>query len=292
MRAMSRARIHRLLENAESGDRISRLVDLGLAAFIVANVIALLVESTYPDDVPVPWGFDAFEVLSVIVFSAEYLLRLWSAPESPRYAGTGARLRWACSPLAIIDLLAIAPTLVGWFAPVPLDLRAVRALRLLRILRVARLGRYSIAMQAIADAVREKRNELVSAVFVVLVMLIVASTLMYHVEHATNQRSFPSIPAAMWWGIATLTTVGYGDVVPVTPIGKLLGAGIAILGIGVFALPAAILSSAFTERLQRLAGRARDPVTAPPAQCPHCGKQLSGQGALGHDRESSPTQHS
>ncbi len=96
----------------------------------------------------------------------------------------------------------------------------------------------------------------------------------------------------MWWGIATLTTVGYGDVVPVTPIGKLLGAAIAILGIGVFALPAAILSSAFTERLQRLAGRARDPVTAPPAQCPHCGKQLSGQGALGHDRESSPTQHS
>ncbi|MBI5851983.1 MAG: ion transporter [Planctomycetes bacterium] len=282
---MNRARIHRLLESADPADRTGRIAGCALAALILANVAALLLESTWPDDDALPAAFGRFEAISVAVFTVEYLLRLWSAPESPDFAGRFGRLRWICSPLALIDLLAITPALAGFVLPSTLDLRALRALRLMRILRILRLGRYSIAMQAIAEAVREKRSELASAVFVVLVMLVVASTLMFHVEHGQNGKSFPSIPAAMWWGIATLTTVGYGDVVPVTGLGKLLGAMIAILGIGVFALPAAILSSAFTERLSRHAR----PAAA--TRCPHCGKPLLADTAAGHDGEGEATPH-
>ncbi|MFO1053308.1 MAG: ion transporter [Planctomycetota bacterium] len=265
---MLRKTVHRLLEIAEDGDRASRVVDVALGILILANVAALIVESMEPDEAVHPHFYAVFETFSVVVFAVEYALRLWSAPEDPRFVGAGGRLRYVFTPTALVDLIAIAPTMLSWFLPMQGDLRVVRALRLFRIARLAKLGRYSSAMQAIGGAIREKASELASVVFVLLVLLTVCSTMMYHVEHEANPQAFPSIPAAMWWGIATLTTVGYGDVVPSTGFGKVLGASIAILGIGVFALPAAILSASFSDRL-----RSKREAAAPRC-CPHCGERI------------------
>jgi voltage-gated potassium channel len=263
-----RRRVFQLLEVGAASDPASRAVDLGIGLLILANVLALLWESTEAAGADLSF-YRTFEQVSVTVFGLEYLLRLWVAPEHPAFRGVVlGRLRWTLSPLALLDLLAILPALLSPLWASGVDLRAVRALRILRILRIAKLGRYSIAMQAIARALREKSSELASVVFLLLVVLTVASSMMYYVEHDANPGAFPSIPAAMWWGIATLTTVGYGDVVPTTGLGKLLGAGIAILGIGLFALPAAILSSSFTEQLRRAARPQRD------RRCPHCGEDL------------------
>jgi voltage-gated potassium channel len=166
--------------------------------------------------------------------------------------------------MAIVDLLAILP----FYAPmvVRLDLRFLRALRLIRILRLLKLGRYSQAMQTIARVVVAKKEELLVTAFVVFILLLLGSAGLYYAEHDAQPEAVPSIPAAMWWGVVTLSTVGYGDIVPVTPAGRFLGAVVALLGIGMFALPTGILGAAFVEEVRRRRAATR--------VCPHCGRSL------------------
>lgn len=245
-----------------------RVVQTGIMALIILNLAAVALEtvSTEVDGKWAPLGeryalqFHALEWFSVAVFTIEYLLRVWSVTADPRFARPFlGRLRYMATPLALVDLLAILPSFfqVGGF-------RAARALRLMRLFRVFKLGHYSRAMRSLAGVVRRKRAELGITVFLVGVLLVLASTLMYHIENEAQPDKFSSIPATMWWGIITLTTVGYGDIFPVTPAGKVLGGVVAMFGIGLVALPAAILASAF---LEELAGP-RDPP-----RCPHCGKE-------------------
>jgi voltage-gated potassium channel len=162
-----------------------------------------------------------------------------------------------------VDLLAILPTLLMWGG---VDLRVLRVLRLTRMLRLAKLGRYSKAVQTLGQVVRLKREELILSLVLMLFMLVVASSLMFMVESQQQPEAFSSIPATMWWTVMTLTTVGYGDVFPITTAGKLLASGIAVLGIGLFALPAGLVASAFVE----LRGRQQPHAST----CPHCGKTL------------------
>lgn len=162
-----------------------------------------------------------------------------------------------------MDLLAILPTLLMWGG---VDLRVLRVLRLTRMLRLAKLGRYSKAIHTLGQVVRLKQEELVLALVLMLFMMVVASSLMYMVESQQQPQAFSSIPATMWWTVMTLTTVGYGDVFPITTAGKLLASGIAILGIGLFALPAGLVASAFVEL--------RSQQQPHLATCPHCGKTL------------------
>jgi voltage-gated potassium channel len=254
-----------VLSVARPGDVASQVFDATLVALIILNVVAICLETVSSIAAGHDRYFRAFETFSVVAFSIEYVLRVWAAVEEPRFARPLiGRLKFMATPMAIIDLLAVAPFYIP--AILPVDLRVLRTLRLLRIVRLLKLGRYSKAMQTIGHVLHAKRQELLMTAFVVLILLLIGSAGVYHAEHAVQPEAFSSIPATLWWGITTLSTVGYGDVVPVTPLGKLIGAMVALLGIGMFALPAGILGSAFVEELRRERQEAK--------KCPHCGKEL------------------
>lgn len=245
-----RARCASILDVPETGDTLSRAFDYFLIGLILANFVAVVLESV--DSVHAAYGRELrlFEIASVLVFTAEYLLRVWSIVDNRwraeyRHPVRG-RLRFMASPMAIIDLLVVAPFWLSMFLSV--DLRFLRAVRLLRVLK---LTRYSAAMNLLFDVMREKLRILGAAMFVVFILLIVAASATYLAEHAAQPQAFSNIPKAIWWAVITVTTVGYGDIVPVTPLGKVLGAGLSLLGVAMVAMPAGILASGFSEALHR-----------------------------------------
>ncbi len=257
-------RIYEILEVAAPGDRTSNTIDLFLMMLILANVLAVTLESVESFSSVYRPLFDGFETFSVLVFTVEYLLRLWSCSADSRFGSPLlGRLRFALTPLALIDLVAILPFYVPFVVP---DLRVVRAMRLLRILRVLKLGRYSEAFRLLGTLIRNKRQELAATFTVLAALLVVASAVMYEVEHTAQPDHFSSIPASMWWAIVTLTTVGYGDIVPVTILGKAIGAVMTVVGIMMVALPTGIIGGGFVELYQERKAGSRT--------CPHCGKQI------------------
>lgn len=239
-------------------------LEQALLLLIVANVAAVIIESVPRYEQYQAW-FRGFEVLSVAIFTAEYIVRLARAPADPRYRGAIAgRLRFMLSPFAVIDLLAILP----FYLPllIAVDLRVLRILRLGRLFRVAKMGRYLISLNILRSVLQAKKEELLVTLGFGALLLVVAACLMYYAEHDAQPDALPSIPAAMWWATATLTTVGYGDIYPVTAAGRLLAACLALLAIGLVSLPAGILAAGFSEALQRR--RAGEGL------CPHCGQPL------------------
>jgi voltage-gated potassium channel len=273
MTGQLRRRIYHLLEVPERGGRRSHAVQIFLVALIALNVAAVMLDTV--EDVAAAWGawLWAFEVFSVAIFTVEYVLRLWVAPERRRFARPLAgRIRWMLTPLALLDLAAILP----FYLPVlfRLDLRFLRALRMLRLLRLLKVGRYSSALRILRGVLADRKEELLAALSILVVMVVMASGLMYFVEHEAQPRVFSSIPATAWWAVATLTTMSYGDMKPLTIVGKVLASLIAICGIGLFALPAGILGSGFVEKyMERRGGR----------RCPHCGKNLDDPPGHGHE---------
>lgn len=195
-----------------------------------------------------PRGFSFLEGAFAVVFLLEYLMRLYAVGENPRYAGWRGRLRYAFSFWAIIDLLAFLPYFLTLGSH---NAFLVRLLRLLRILRLARLGRYSTAWKAIGEALLARRFELALASGMAGLLLLVSSSILYAVESRAQPEAFGSIPRVMWWSVATLTTVGYGDVTPVTPLGRIMAGFTALSGIGLIALPTGILAAAFSDAFQR-----------------------------------------
>ena len=256
-------RLWEILEPAGTGDRASRAFDFFILTLIAANVVAVVVESVVT--IRERWGawLEGFENFSMAVFVIEYLARLASCTSDPRYRGLlRGRIRFAATPMAVIDFLVILPALVPLVTG---DMRCIRALRLLRILRLAKLARYVEAIRCFGNVFKRSREELLITTVLMALLLVMSSSLMYQVEHEVQPENFPNVPATMWWAVATLTTVGYGDVYPVTAMGRLLGAFVAVLGIGFFALPTGILGSGFVEEVQR---RKRH------TSCPHCGEPL------------------
>jgi len=252
-----------IVEVSKPGDKLSHRVDIFLLALIFANVIAVVLETEPMIGSHSERFFNGFEMFSVAIFSIEYLLRIWSCTSDPKYKDARfGRLRFATTPLAIIDLLAILPFYLSF---IPLDLRFLRVVRLTRILRLAKLGRYSAALTLMGRVVRTRKEELVITTALMAALLLVASALMYYVENPSQPDSFSSILNTMWWAVATLTTVGYGDVYPVTSLGRLLASVVAILGIGFFALPIGILGSGFVEEVHNRNVE---------LYCPHCGKKI------------------
>ena len=244
--------IFALLQPAEEGPfrRLSRAIDCLIMALIlvsVGSVFALTFE--LPPRVTRALMF--IEPIAALLFTVEYVLRLWTAdllcPELPPWR---ARLRYVCSGMAVIDLLAILPfwmAVLPWFRPV--NLMSLRTLRLLRLLRLFKLNRYIDALQAVSDVFRQRFHQLMASMFFVLVLMVIASLLMYAVEHEAQPDRFRNAFSGFWWAVATLTTVGYGDIYPITVAGRLLGAVIALLGVGMVAIPTGILSSGFMEHL-------------------------------------------
>ena len=257
-----RARVHAALEGK---GRTGRAVEGAVLALILLNVVAIVLDSV--DSLDKSWGpvFDAIELVSVIVFAAEYFARLWACTADPHYRHPiGGRLRFAARPLAIFDLLSFVPYFLVF---VDVDLRVFRAVRLVRFFSVAKLGRHVRSIAMLGSAVRAKRDELLATLMLAVLAVVISSTLMYFAESGAQPQKFGDIPHALWWSIETLTTVGYGDMVPVTPLGKVLAAVLAVCGIAMFALPTLILGTAFLEEYDR--HRKRRCVT-----CPECGKEF------------------
>jgi voltage-gated potassium channel len=277
--------IQRQLWDALDGDPDTapgaRWVELALQVLILTNVVAVILETVPEVRAAIGEWLDRLELFSIAVFTIEYVARLWSVPAAGRY-GTGplrSRIRYAVTPLAIVDLAVILPAYLGG---VRLDLRVLRILRLFRLLRAAKLVRYVRAVRVIGRVLHAKREQLAIVAIALGLLLVLSASLVYAVEHDAQPERFASIPAAMWWAAATLTTVGYGDVYPVTPVGKMLGALVALGGIAFFALPAGILGAGFLEAFEQSveadATRAR-PRSAVAAvarsdRCPHCGGRI------------------
>ncbi len=263
---MIRKRLWDILEVAEEGDGPSRIFDFFILSLIFLNVAAVILVSVDSLEKKYAEYFQAFEIFSVAVFSCEYLARLWSCISEPRYSrAISGRLRFAITPLAIIDLLAIIPFYISLIG---IDLRFMRALRLFRIIRLAKVGRYMKALQLLSRVINNKREELILTLGMMMLLLIIASCMMYYVENPVQPSKFPDIPHTMWWAVATFTTVGYGDIYPVTGFGKILAGVVSILGIGLFALPTGVLGAGFVEEMQKKKDR---------LHCPHCGKKINEQ---------------
>ncbi len=258
--------VYEIIEEAEEGNRASEIFDISLIVLISLNVVALIAGTVEELFQISPRAFHLFELISVAVFSTEYILRVWSCTEDPKYAHpVRGRLRYLVSPLALIDLLAVLPVYLVFFVNLRgLDLRFLRVVRLLA--RVVRLSRYFSSLRTLGRVIETKRGDLLAVVSVLFLLLVMTSSLMFFAEHEAQPEEFASIPKAMWWSIITLTTVGYGDIFPVTAAGRFLAGLIAIVGIGLFALPAAILGSGFMEELG-------DEQNSP-AICPHCGERI------------------
>jgi voltage-gated potassium channel len=210
------------------------------SAFAIVETEATIVELA-------PRFFVVAEIVFGVLFLCEYLTRLYAVGADPRYAGAVGRVRYALTPMALIDLCALLPLLLTSSANPML----LRLCRLIRILRLAKLGRYSLALQHLGEAMHMRRHELALSVLLILLVLIVSSTLVYFAEADEQPKQFGSIPRALWWAIVTLTTVGYGDVYPVTTMGRIFAGVTALAGVGLIAIPTGILASAFSDVFQR-----------------------------------------
>jgi len=260
-------RVFEIIERSEDGDTASRVFDLFIVSLILLNVAAVIAASFATFRAAYAHALDIFEIVSVAIFTVEYVLRLWTARyKYPHLRPALATVRYVFSFLALIDLCAVLPFYLP--ALFRVDLRFLRILRVTRILRVLKIHRYAESLQMIGRVLRDRGRELLVTIFITTLLLLVASSAMYYLEGDAQPEQFPNIVASFWWAIATLTTVGYGDVFPVTTGGKIISGIIALLGIGLVALPTGIISSGFLDELQR-----KRENTKPNSQvCPHCGE--------------------
>ena len=246
-------RTSQLLSKGNVADKPSQYVDMILFILIVLNIAAVCLESVKHIGNEYKVAFNAFEFFSVVIFSIEYVLRVWSAParnDLGKSTNFIKRMKYIFSFTGLIDFLAIIPSILPYFFG-GLDLRWLRVLRLLRLLKISN---YSSALEDFFSAIKADWRSFSAALYLMVIALFLSSALMYIAEHDSQPEKFSSIPETMWWGLITLTTVGYGDVSPVTPLGKIIGAFTAIMGVCTVALLTGIVASAFAnQRAQKAA---------------------------------------
>ena len=248
---------------------VTKRITLFIMVLIILSVVAIILESYESLSKKYEWGFQAFEIFTVIIFSIEYLLRLWTADlKYPHKSKSAARLKFIKSPMGVVDLIAILPFYIPFL--IAMDMRFIRILRVVRLLRVLKLNRHSQSLNIIGNIFYEKRSELAMTIFVTFVLLLVSSTIMYNLEHTEQPEKFSDVISTFWWAIATLTTVGYGDVYPKTGWGQFMGGIIALLGVGLVALPTGILSASFIEAMEKRKNKKK-----PFKFCPHCGEKIT-----------------
>ncbi len=257
-------RVWRILSGTDKSV-LSKSVNLFIIVLIILNIIAFIISTEPAIGKKYCFWFELFEGISVGIFTIEYLLRLWacSVTRNNRESTLKARFKYIFTPMALVDFVSIAPFYMPFLG---LDLRIARILRIFRIFRIFKLSRYTSSLKLLKNVFIKRREELVLFSCITLVLLLLSATLMYYVEHDYQPERFGSIPDSMWWAVVTLTTIGYGDVSPVTPLGKLVTGIIAVLGIGLFALPVGIIGSGIIEEIQHNKENGN--------YCPHCGKSL------------------
>jgi len=248
---------------------LTHIINYLIVTLVFCNIVAVVIQTEKNISLEYNAYFSVLEIISVSFFTIEYFLRLWICTQhKPFNKPVWGRIKYMLTPMAIIDLLAILPYYLLLLTPI--DFRFISILRFFRLLRIFKLRRYSHAVNTLWRVIVDKKEELIINFVTILVLLVLSSSLMYYIEHDSQPQLFSSIPATMWWSVSTLTTVGYGDMVPITPFGKLLSACIAMLGIAMFALPAALLSSGFTEQIKNQ--RRRQHIHT----CPHCQEKIHG----------------
>lgn len=261
---MINQKVFELVEKGGHGRKFNRIFDFTIMSLIVLSLISIILESTpeiYLKYEAVLYGFNAF---SIVIFSIEYAMRVYVShlthPSSSRLKSAS---KFIFSTYGLIDLFAILP----FFLPmlIKVDLRFLRALRLTRFLRILKLNRYNDSLNLIWTVIKEKRSELAVTGFLTFLILMIASFLMYHIEGDKQPEAFSNILDSFWWAVATLTTVGYGDIYPITGLGKFISGLIAILGIGIVALPTGIIGAGFMNKIEK---------TKADCKCPHCGSKI------------------
>ncbi len=249
MRKQLKTIIYEILEVSGSTNFYSFADDLIIPCLIVLNITAFIASTSPSFSLEYKQIFEYIEIVSSLVFTIEYVLRIWVCTVDRKYSHPmWGRIKYGLTPLSLIDLISILPFYLLWLFP---NLSFIYIISILRLLRLIKISRYSEPVRTLGTVLYAKKEELLATAFAVFILLIFASSLMYFVESSAQPKSFGSIPDAMWWGVVTLTTVGYGDIYPITPIGRFLGSILAFLGIGIFALPAGIISSGFAEELQK-----------------------------------------
>ncbi len=261
-------RIFEVIEVAGEGDILSKIFDTTIITLIIINVASVIID-TFNVPATVTKVLSYIEIISVIIFTIEYALRIWTADLlRPEMSPIKARIRYIFSFMAIIDLLAILPFYLPFL--IPIDLRILRALRIIRLLRMFKINRYTAALKTLGNVFRAKASELMSSMLVVLILMIISAVLMYNIEHSAQPEAFDNAFSSLWWAVATLTTVGYGDIYPVTVLGKILSAIIALLGIALVAVPTGIISAGLSEQISN---NANDDL-GEKEYCPFCGKKI------------------
>lgn len=250
MKGRKKRRIFDIIQIGNIGDIPSQIFDITLIIMIVINLAATIFE-TFDSAQPFFPVLNAVETFTVICFTIEYILRVWTAeylyPNLTRYHAT---ISYITSGSGIIDLLSFVPFYLPFFFPE--GAVAFRTLRIIRIFRLFRINAYYDALNVIADVLRKKRDQLLSSIFIILVLMVASSLCMYSLEHEAQPDVFQNAFSGFWWAVSTLLTVGYGDIYPVTILGRIFGIFITFLGVGMVAIPTGILSAGFVEQYTRL----------------------------------------
>ncbi len=291
-----------LFEDEEPRSVLTRAFNLALALLIVLNVSCVVLESVESIRRHFAPAFDLLEQVATALFAVEYVCRVWASVDfhHQNYRDPlWGRLRYMRSFFALVDLVAVLPAVIGFFGAGDL-----RVLRLLRLLRMLKLVRHSTTFGLLFAVLREESRSISALIFVLLLTVTISGSLMYMLEGEEQPAVFTSIPAAMWWAIETITTVGYGDIVPITAIGRILGGVVSIVGIGTLALFSGLITVGFLDQLKAYRERhpkvavavSRTTITvtqgsaelvadgAPLSQCPHCGGLLSHSRRRQNDR--------
>ncbi|HVT84124.1 MAG TPA: ion transporter [Chitinophagaceae bacterium] len=268
----TKKKVHSLLHPEIVGDsHWDRIINIFIIVLIILNVTAVMLETVDSIYTPHKRFFYDFDLVSVIIFTIEYILRVWSSNHDPKYQhSVYGRLRYMVSVPALIDLIAILPFYIFLFMPVSemsygSDFRLLRILRLLRFFRLFRLTAYTKSTKLVMNVFKSRFHDLMLAFVLTSFLIIIASCVVYFAEHDAQPEKFSSIPATIYWAVITLTTVGYGDIYPVTIVGKISTVIILLAGVALLALPAGIITSGFIDELRK---------TRKSRICPHCGKPL------------------
>ncbi len=267
----TKKKVHGLLHPEIVGDKHwDKIINIFIIVLIILNVIAVMLETvpSFHDDPQEQKFFHYFDLVSVIIFTVEYVMRLWSCNHEEKYKHSiKGRLKYMLSPAALIDLVAILPfylhVIIGF------DLRVLRILRLMRFFRLFRLTAYMKSAHLIINVFKSRKNELLLSLVLVIFLIIFSSCAIYFAEHLhpENKDRFTSIPATIWWSVVTLTTTGYGDMYPMTTLGKAMASVIMLTGVAFFALPAGIITSGFLEESRKNKKHRH-------SKCPHCGEEI------------------
>lgn len=267
---MLKKRVFEIISKADEGDRLSRLFDGVIMSLILLSIVSIVLESYHTIAARYAPVFRAFEYISILVFTIEYCLRIWTAdllyPNSKH-----PRWQYFKSFMAIVDLAAILPFFIPFISLDLRFLRMIRLLRLFRLLRVLKLSRYFEALNIVVRVIRRSAPQLVISIVLCTFVMLFSAIIMYTVENPVQPEQFPNVISSLWWAICTLTTVGYGDVYPITSVGRFFASIIALVGIGIIAIPTGIIAAGFSSVInERVESGEKDEKNF----CPYCGHRL------------------